>query len=269
MFRALVPLNRAPMHTCQNCGTPEEGAYCSRCGQKQATGRFTLRAVVATALAELADMDRGSLATAYRLTTEPGTLVRDYWSRRTQPFINPVRYFLFAVAAYQVVLWQTGGAQDMVRGFLEADRDAGNESLQAVTSTSEALQFFGDYFVLFFVVGVLVLALISRIASPRNVAEELIFQLYAWGHLALLWAVSMGIGHMVPIPSPLRYMFGVAVLAGTVAYYVWVDAAAHCPDTDWSLWRDAVEALGTLFIFVVAYTFLIGLFVGTLIELLP
>ena len=112
------------MHTCQNCGTLEEGAYCSRCGQKQVTGRFTLRSVLSTALAELADVDRGSLATAYRLTTEPGTLVRDYWSRRTQSFINPVRYFLVAVAGYQVVLWQTGRAQDMVRGFLEADHDA-------------------------------------------------------------------------------------------------------------------------------------------------
>ena len=255
------------MHTCQNCGRPEEGAYCSHCGQKQATGRFTLRAVVATALTELVDLDRGSLTTAYRLTTAPGTLVRDYWSRRTQPFINPVRYFLFAVAIYQIVLWQTGGAQDMVRGFLDADRDVGG-NLQAVTSPSEALQFFGDYFVLFFVVGVLMLALFSRIYSPRNVAEELIFQLYAWGHVALLWAVSMGIGHMVPIPSPLRDMFGVAVLVGTVAYYVWVDAAAHHPDTDWSMWRDAVEALGTLFIFVFAYVFLSGILIGMLVEAL-
>lgn len=253
-----------PTDTCQNCGMPEEGAYCSRCGQKQVTGRFTLRSILTSALAELANLDRGSFATAYRLTTEPGKLIRDYWARRTQPFVNPVRYFLFAVAAYQVALWQTGAAQNMVRGFLKG----GDGDPKAVTSTSEALQFFGDYFVLFFVVGVLVLALVSRIGSPRNVAEELILQLYTWGHVALLLAVSMGVGHVIPIPASLRYMFGVAVLVGTVAYYVWADAAAHRPDTDRSTWRDAVEALGTLFLFVFAYTALIGFLAGLLAEAL-
>ena len=99
-------------------------------------------------------------------------------------------------------------------------------------------------------------------------AEELIFQLYVWGHLALLWAIATGIGHMIPFPSPLRDMFGVAVLVGTVVYYVWADAGAHSPDTDWSIWRDAVEALGTLFLFVFAYTFLSGILVGILVEAL-
>ena len=162
------------MHACQNCGLPQEGAFCSRCGQKQISGRFTLWSILSTALAELADLDRGSLATAYRLMTAPGKLVRDYWLRRTQPFINPVRYFLFAVAIYQAVLWQTGGAEDMVRGFLGGDRDAGG-NLQAAASPSETLQFFGDYFFLFFVVGVLILALISRIYSPEPWPKSLSF----------------------------------------------------------------------------------------------
>ena len=255
------------MHTCQNCGRPEEGAFCSHCGQKQATGRFTLQSILAAALAELVDLDRGSFRTAYGLMTSPGRLVRDYWARRTQPFINPVRYFLFAVAVYQVVLWKTGGAENIVRGFLDADRDT-DGNLQAAASPSETLQFFGDYFVLFFVVGVLMLALISCIYSPRTVAEELIFQLYAWGHLALLWAIAAGVGHMIPISSQFKEMYGGAVLVGTVAYYVWADAGAHSPDTDRSIWRDAVEALGTVFLFVFAYTFLSGILVGMLVEAL-
>ena len=52
------------------------------------------------------------------------------------------------------------------------------------------------------------------------------------------------------------------------AALVRADAGAHSPDTDWSIWRDAVEALGTLFLFVFAYTFLSGILVGILVEAL-
>lgn len=63
-------------------------------------------------------------------------------------------------------------------------------------------------------------------------------------------------------------MLWVAVLAGTVAYYMWADATAHRPDTNWSMWRAAFEALGTLFLFVLAYTALIGFLAGLLAEAL-
>jgi len=266
MLIALIDHCDPPMRTCSNCGAPVDGPYCSECGQKQATGRFTLRSVLSTALAEMVNLERGAAATVYRLTVAPGSLIRDYWSRRTRPFVSPMRYFLFAVAVYQVVLWQTGAARSIVRGALSGWQDGG-EDLQPITSQAEALQAFGEYFLLFFVAGVLILALVSRIGSSRNGAEELIFHLYTWGHLALFWSLSTVMGHAVPIPPALEAVFGWGTLMLTAAYYVWADVSAHRSDTDRPVWRATLEAVGTLFLFVVTYTFLAGTVAGFLIEM--
>jgi hypothetical protein len=213
----------------------------------------------------MVNLERGAAATVYRLTVAPGALVRDYWSRRTRPFVNPIRYFLFAVAVFQVVLWQTGGARSIVQGFLEGRQNAG-ETLQSITSQAEALRGFGEYFLVFLVAGVLILALVSRIGSPRNGADELIFHLYTWGHLSLLWSLLTMLGYTVPIPSASEVVFEAGTLVLTVAYYVWADVTAHRPDTNRPVWRAALEAIGTLFLFVVAYAFLAGTVAGVLIE---
>lgn len=255
------------MTNCHNCGAITEGRYCAECGQEQVSGRFELRSVVAVALSEAFSLNRGALATAYRLTVAPAKLVRDYWQRRTKPYVNPVRYFLVAVAALQLVLWQTGAAPEMVREFL-AGYAAGGPALDDVLSPAAVLQSFADFFVLFFVAGVLLLALASRWGSPRNVAEELILQLYTWGHLAFLWSL---IGLFVEIfgQAPQgKGWFGGGVLALTAAYYVWVDAGAHGPDTEPGVWRDGLRAIGTLAVFAVGYAFLAGTFAGAAIAIL-
>ncbi len=259
--RLEAPTKESPsLEACQNCGAPAEGSYCSECGQRQATGRFTLRSVLASALAEMVNLERGAVATVHLLTVAPGSLIRDYWSRRTRPFMNPIRYFLFAVAVFQVVLWQTGGARSIVRGWQDSSDDP-----QSIISQAEALRGFGEYFLLFFVAGVLILALFSRIGSPRNVAEELIFQLYVWGHIALLWAMLSAIGHVAPLAGPAK-LFGWGVIGATVAYYTWAHVKAHRPDSGRSRWREVSEALGTLFLFASAYVLLAGAVAGFLIT---
>jgi hypothetical protein len=248
------------MSSCQHCGAPEDGAYCRRCGQKQATDRFTLRSVLTSALAEIVDLEQGVTATLYGLLRRPGTVVRDYWRRCTKPYVNPVRYFLFAVAALQLSLWQTGAAQNMVRGVLAGAQEG--DDLGAVTSQAQALEVFGDYFVLFFIAGLVILAAVSWIASPQNLAEELIFHLFVWGHVALGWSLLNVLGHALAMPPGVQRGYALGTLGATVSYYVWADVAAHRPDTDRSLVRAAAEALGTLVLFVITYSALAGFVVG-------
>jgi len=93
------------MSSCQHCGATEDGAYCSRCGQKQETERFRLRSVLAPSLGEIVDLERSVSATVYSLSLRPAQVVRDYWRRCTQPYVNPVCYFLFAVTILQIALW--------------------------------------------------------------------------------------------------------------------------------------------------------------------
>ena len=263
--RLEAPTEESPsLEACQNCGAPAEGSYCSECGQRQATGRFTLRSVLASALAELFDLERGSLGTIRALSVRPGQVVREYWHRCTRPYVSPVRYFLFAITVFQVVLWQTGAANRMVEGFLDASQDP-DGGLRDVTSQAEVLQTLGSYFVVFFAVGVLTLALISRMGSSRNVAEEFIFQLYVWGHVALLWAMLSAIGHVAPLAGPAK-LFGWGALVAAVAYYTWAHVKAHRPDSGRSRWREVSEALGTLVLFAPAYIFLAGAVTGFLIT---
>lgn len=250
--------------TCQNCGAVAERAYCPECGQRQATDRFTLWSVLAKALTDLLDLERGTLGTLRALSVRPSSTIRAYWRRRTRPYVSPVRYFLFAIAAFQVVLWQTGGAGRMVEGFLDASRDV-EGGLRDITSQGEVLQVFGSYFIAFFAAGVLMLSLISRVASRRTVAEELIFQLYVWGQIALLLALLGSVGHAAALSTLTGGLYAWAVLGATVAWYTWAHVGAHRPDSGHPWWREALEALGTLFLFVVTYTALAGLASGLVI----
>ena len=256
-----------PGTVCQSCGAYETGRYCSECGQRQRRDRFTFPSIFSTALAELVNLERGALKTIYGLSTRPARVIRDYWNRRTRLYVNPVRYFLFAIAFFQIVLWQTGGASAMVRGFLDASQD-GDEGLRDITSQAEALQVFGDYFVAFFAVGVLVLTALSRLGSPRNAAEEFIMHLYAWGHLAFLWGLLTIVGHLLSFGKPLQAAYGGGVLLLTLSYYVWTHVRSHQPDTERSYWREGLEALALLLLFAVLYTALAGFTTGVVIQAL-
>jgi NADH:ubiquinone oxidoreductase subunit 6 (subunit J) len=215
------------------------------------------------ALAELVDLESGIAATVYGLTTRPGTVVRDYWAQRTRLYVSPVRYFLFAIAVFQVVLWQTGAARSMVRGFLEGAAGPDAERL-ATAAQARALEVFGDYFLVFFVVGVLVLAAVSWLGSSRNAAEELILHLYVWAHLTLLWSLAATAGHVVSLAGPWAAAYEGAVLVVTALYYVWADVAAHRPDRQRRLGRDIAEAVGSLFLSVVTYVMLVAGVAGVL-----
>jgi hypothetical protein len=231
--------------------------------------RFRLWSVLASSLAEIVDLERGVSATVYGLSVRPARVVRDYWRRCTRPYVNPVRYFLFAITVLQIALWQTGAAQGMVEGFLAGSQDAADgdpDSLAAITSRAQALEIFGDYFTLFFVAGILILAGVSWIGSARNIAEELIFHLFVWGHIALAWALLNVAGHAIPALGGSSY--GAVVLLTSVGYYAWADATAHQPDVDRSLARSLVEALATLLLFAFAYAALSGFVVGLLTSAL-
>lgn len=93
------------MNTCPNCGTAVPETYCPSCGQKYEEKRFTLGTIFSALLKEVVDLESGFLATVVGLSTAPGRVVRDYWRRRTKPYLNPAKYFLFAATVLQLMLW--------------------------------------------------------------------------------------------------------------------------------------------------------------------
>lgn len=236
------------MKQCPNCDSTVAGTYCSRCGQRYATGRFTLRSVLATLAIEVTDLESGIFATAYELTVRPGRLIRSYWHRATAAYANPVKYFLLAVTILQLVLWQTGGASEFVEGFLRSE-DA------LAVSRATALQFFNDYFAGLFAAALPLAALVTRLGSPRNLAEEMIFHLYTAGHLSVLWSLLFLIDRFLPVSLGL-------IGTVTVGYFTWALATARRPDTGQSVWRAVGHAVARFAVIAVLYAATAGFFVG-------
>jgi len=236
------------MKRCPNCDAIVEAAYCGRCGQRYTTEPYAMTSVLSAFASEVTDLESGFLATGYGLTTRPGHLIRRYWRRATASYVNPVKYFLFAVTALQLVLWQTGGASDFVEGFLRVERDLS-------VSRGAALQFFNDYFSALFAAALPVAALITQVGSPRTLAEEFIFHFYVAGHLSMLWSALFLIERLVPVPS---WLAG----AMTMGYFTWALATARRPDTGRSAWRAVGRAAASFVVIVVLYAALAGFLVG-------
>ena len=258
-----LDLNQGAVHgvspakkTCPFCGSAVAKTYCPACGQKYEDRRFTLGAVLSSLLREIVDLESGFLATVVGLSRTPGRVVRDYWARCTKPYLNPAKYFLFAATVFQLVLWQTGAANNFIEGFLAADEEIS-------VSRARALRFLGDYFVLVFATGLPVLTVASYWGTERNLAEHTIFQLYVVSHGALLWSVLLPITMWISIPK-----IGYLLFPVIVAYYVWAYVTAHRPDTDHGSVRESIQALGTLVLFAVLYVFVLGVSIGLYVGII-
>lgn len=83
---------------CANCATRLHGGYCHRCGQAADVGRLRFRRIVVGLLRGLVDLDSKTLRTVRHLFTKPGAMVRAYVSGQRVPYLDPLRYYMLAVA---------------------------------------------------------------------------------------------------------------------------------------------------------------------------
>lgn len=236
---------------CANCGQSFRGTYCSHCGQRRFSGRFTLRGVLSRLVAEVFYLDRGLFPTLGGLTINPGRMVQEYWSGRTQRYLNPIRYFLLAVAIAQITAWQLGVIDAFAAGFAEGAEET-------FFSRSDAAQFIGEYFVVLIGMGLPLTALTAHLFTRRTLAEHLIFSLFVFAHIGLLFSLA------VLFHDPLSDLLGAddrasLVFAALMAvYYVWASVNAF----EQPAVRGACYALGTLAVSLLAYLFLAGLVIG-------
>lgn len=263
-------LNQGAVHgvypakkTCPSCGTAVAETYCSTCGQKYEDDRFTLGSIFSALLKEIMDLESGALKTLVGLSMAPGRVVRDYWQRCTKPYLNPAKYFLFAVTVLQLVLWQTGVGTSFLHGVLDALLE-GDEGIGV--SQAYAIRFLGDYFALFFATGLPFLVITSYWGTERNPAEHVIFHLYASGHVALLWSLFVLLVALISSSMADFLAIIFAALVFSIAYYAWTYVTAHQPDTDHSVGREIAQALGTLVLFAVLYVLLLVVSVGVYLE---
>ncbi|WP_321346991.1 DUF3667 domain-containing protein [uncultured Draconibacterium sp.] len=97
---------------CPVCNSTAIENYCSNCGQKIYSKRFTLKSffgVIGNAL----NLERGIFYTMVWLFRNPGKVIDDYLNGRTKPYLNPLNYILiiagiYAFLALSLNIFETG-----------------------------------------------------------------------------------------------------------------------------------------------------------------
>lgn len=181
---------------CANCGATLSGPFCSACGQRTLEGRHTLRSVVASAFAQLFNLERGLVHTMARLTVDPGGAVNDYLAGRTAMYVHPFSYLIICFAIFALV-------NQFVRFVVAAGSGSGNQLLTATL--------------------VIFLALASRVVfwrTGRSLAEHVILNVFLFAHSVLL---LIPLGLLIGLLPGTAGTYGlILLLPGViVAYFCW------------------------------------------------
>lgn len=89
--------------SCENCGTPLAGEYCSACGQHAIDYRRSMWRVVVDALDSFLNWDTKFLKTTGVLLTRPGKLTNDFNAGRRVRYVHPLRLYLLASIAFFLI----------------------------------------------------------------------------------------------------------------------------------------------------------------------
>jgi len=92
---------------CKNCGEDLTQNYCSNCGQKANTTRFTWSHIWHK-IADSIDIDKGFFHTIYYLIRNPGKIIREYLQGKRAGVYNPLKLSLIASAITTIVVIETG-----------------------------------------------------------------------------------------------------------------------------------------------------------------
>jgi hypothetical protein len=171
---------------CSNCGAALTGEYCAACGQRRLASRLTLGGFAMDIVRRVFRFDRAFAVTVWRMLREPGRLVPDYLAGRRAGYLEPIQYLISCVFVQFVVSTLTERVAPAV-GRISAYGWLGR--LSGVVAVKVLMIFW--------------LATLWRLmfrATRYNLAEIYVFAMYAFGTLAVLWAVPPLIDLMVPYP---------------------------------------------------------------------
>lgn len=100
---------------CPSCGKPMIGPFCAICGQPRDTHRRSLKTLVHDFVKDIASFDSRILRTARALLLKPGELPNAFRDGRTQPYVPPVRLYLFVTLLFFLFLSASGIALIQLR----------------------------------------------------------------------------------------------------------------------------------------------------------
>ena len=145
---------------CANCQQPLTGAYCALCGQPRDVHRRSVWGLLHELGKDIASFDSRILRTARALMLRPGELAKAYHEGRTQPFVPPVRLYLFvslvfflALSTAHIAIFQFGLGIDRqvlardAAGHVFLEKDGKRTQVPNSTALSDGSVFTGGHVV--------------------------------------------------------------------------------------------------------------------------
>ena len=170
--------------TCMNCGSVLYGGFCSHCGQKS-TEEITLQRWISELRRRVIHLEDPWLRTAIELTRSPGKMIRGYLRGRRLPYVGPLAYSVATATLLAVsMFWWSFDLSSPITPW----------GSQRIAGPSPGTFTFACFSMLW--VSALVAWLQRSLfrQARYNVTQTWVFDLYVFGHLAILQTLFAGLG---------------------------------------------------------------------------
>lgn len=224
--------------TCTNCGEMRQGAFCASCGQKEFSGRITIKGTLTEAFQGIFNIERGLWFTIKALCFRPGEAIAEYISGAVKKYYNPFKFLLLAATIGTLTNYLIADEMDSM--MLGADVQMEGDGRDF---TKIVLGIIFEHYVLFTVSFLPVLSILTWLLfyrTKKNLAESIVFTAYLLGNYTLIYgtigvvAILVGAG-----------VWGVSAISmiALLVYFSW--AARRFFQVTWlaSLWRNCVILL--------------------------
>lgn len=203
---------------CKNCNHKFKGNFCPSCGQKVITERFTVRSIIALALSQITNIEKGFLHTTKLLFTNPGQLIRDYISGKTVLIYNPFRFVLIWTTLNILLTVWSGVYNDLIEPVNSTIYGTGEEAMKRATEAQAAIQ---DYLSLISILSLPFYAYISyRLFKKENYnyAEHLIGNTFGSAGIMIISTALIPILLLFPILTPYAFYFSLIITISYLTY---------------------------------------------------
>lgn len=245
---------------CKNCSQKFKGKFCPFCGQKVITERFTVRSIIALALNQITNIEKGFWHTTKRLFTDPGQLVRDYISGKTVLIYNPFRFVLIWTTINILLTIWFGIYDDLIDPMNSTIYGTGDEAMKRATEAQAAVQ---DYLSLISMLSIPFYAYVSyRLFKKEsyNYAEHLIGN--AFGAAGVMIISTSFIPFFLLFPKLGMYAFQISVITtiGYLTYLLkdWFDIPLRT-----AIWKSILLYFLSFCLFMIGF-----LIVGTIVAII-
>ena len=177
---------------CKNCNEELTGTYCSHCGQKQLSDRFTVKRILTELISMITNIEKGFWFTTKMLFSNPAKMINDYIGGITVRYYNPFRYLIIWVAIGVFINLNLGMfdlQQEAIREFSQVQQQP--QSTDLSERISQKMRELLNIFPLLFVPFLALFSFLVYRSKGWNYAEHLITNAYLYAQLSLLGIIPI------------------------------------------------------------------------------